>query len=476
MMSRRSVSRTVDGLPQYQGDANLETGGTPITSPFESSIPAQHEMCGRPGPHLLRKADSKGLEPADAPLSRMLFLDIARGCTVALMIFVNHAGHGVEWIAHAAWDGIHLADVVMPSFLVLTGASVALSLGTKTSTPRSPLLRKVLARAGKLAGLGLLIQGGAATGAFPAWDLSQLRYFGVLQRIALCSLLVSLIVLYLPQTPDPRLQALLDRGDEGVALMAPLKIYALWWIVGTMMFLAFNGVALLLRPPGCTEVPALTPDCNVAAYIDALLMGQNHSYPYPSCRRADPPCAYLDPEGLFATLSGAVASTFLGLWYGTVLLTLRDHRTRLKSWACASTLLIELGLALHITGAVPFNKNLYSASFVLLTAGFTGALLSLLYFLTEVAPSSIFVCISAPFMWLGMNSIAVYVGDEVLEKAIPWVYWGNQEAHLLSAVKAAFRGVLGEGPMCDLVLAAADVVFWILIAGLLHRIQWYARV
>lgn len=60
--------------------------------------------------------------------------------------------------------------------------------------------------AGKLVGLGLLIQGGAATGAFPAWDLSRLRYFGVLQRIALCFLLVSLVVLYLPQIPDPRLQ------------------------------------------------------------------------------------------------------------------------------------------------------------------------------------------------------------------------------------------------------------------------------
>ena len=27
--------------------------------------------------------------------------------------------------------------------------------------------------------LGLLIQGGAATKSFPAWDLSRLRYFGV---------------------------------------------------------------------------------------------------------------------------------------------------------------------------------------------------------------------------------------------------------------------------------------------------------
>lgn len=70
---------------------------------------------------------------------------------MAMMIFVNHAGHGVEWITHAAWDGVHLADLIMPSFLVLLGASVVLSLGTKSSTPRRPLLAKVLARAGAFA-------------------------------------------------------------------------------------------------------------------------------------------------------------------------------------------------------------------------------------------------------------------------------------------------------------------------------------
>lgn len=61
-------------------------------------------------------------------------------------------------------------------------------------------------------------------------------------------------------------------------------------------FAAFNGMALLLRPPGCAAFPALSPDCNVAAYADAWLLGRSHLYPWPSCRHADPPCDYLDPE------------------------------------------------------------------------------------------------------------------------------------------------------------------------------------
>ena len=53
---------------------------------------------------------------------------------------------------------------------------------------------------GTLAALGLLVQGGVATQAFPAWDLSRLRYFGVLQRIAACFALASLVVLFIPES------------------------------------------------------------------------------------------------------------------------------------------------------------------------------------------------------------------------------------------------------------------------------------
>ena len=102
--------------------------------------------------------------------------------------------------------------------------------------------------------------------------------------------------------------------------------------------------------------------------------------------------------------------------------------------------------------------------------------MGMIYLFTEVAPSKVFERAAAPFMWLGMNSIAVYVGDEILEKAIPWVYWGNREVHLLSAVEEGFKRVFGEGAASDLALAAADVAFWMAVAGCLHRRRWYARV
>lgn len=83
-------------------------------------------------------------------MCRLKCLDIARGCTVALMLFVNHAGHEPRWLAHAAWDGLHLADLVMPCFLLIVGASVALSLtaGRQRGASTSALLQRVLSRTG----------------------------------------------------------------------------------------------------------------------------------------------------------------------------------------------------------------------------------------------------------------------------------------------------------------------------------------
>ena len=46
-------------------------------------------------------------------------VDIARGITVALMLYVNNADDRVpRWQPHAVWNGLHLADIVMPAFLV----------------------------------------------------------------------------------------------------------------------------------------------------------------------------------------------------------------------------------------------------------------------------------------------------------------------------------------------------------------------
>jgi len=72
-------------------------------------------------------------------------------------------------------------------------------------------------------------------------------------------------------------------------------------------------------------------------------------------------------QGLFTTLSGAVISTFIGLWFGCVVLTLTSHRARLKAWSSASVLLLELGVALHVTNTIPINKNLCVCAYCIIS-------------------------------------------------------------------------------------------------------------
>ena len=70
------------------------------------------------------------VEPA-ASSGRIVWLDVFRGATIALMILVNTAGgfSGSYWpLLHADWNGWTPTDVVFPSFVWIVGLSLTLSL------------------------------------------------------------------------------------------------------------------------------------------------------------------------------------------------------------------------------------------------------------------------------------------------------------------------------------------------------------
>ena len=78
------------------------------------------------------------------------------------MVFVqvNHAGNSPWWLPHADWDGIHLADFVMPGFLVIVGASIALSVSAQRQRGActADFVQKAATRTSKLFVMGLFIQ------------------------------------------------------------------------------------------------------------------------------------------------------------------------------------------------------------------------------------------------------------------------------------------------------------------------------
>ena len=72
--------------------------------------------------------------------------------------------------------------------------------------------------------------------------------------------------------------------------------------------------------------------------------------------------------------------------------------------------------------------------------------------------------------------LAVYVGDEILERALPLVYWGRRGNNLLGLIQWVFHVIVGDGWFCSLAMALADVALWIAVAGLLYRRKWYLKV
>jgi heparan-alpha-glucosaminide N-acetyltransferase len=141
--------------------------------------------------------------------------------------------------------------------------------------------------------------------------------------------------------------------------------------------------------------------CNAAGYVDYHILTVNHMYPEPTCLQSTPPCPYFDPEGILSTFFATV-SPLIGLYFGYMLIHYTSHKDRLFQWIPPAIAFIILSLPLHFTGFIPYNKNLYSLSYVLLTSGLAAVTFSLFYFIIDVKGiRKPFV----PFIWLGMVRI-----------------------------------------------------------------------
>jgi heparan-alpha-glucosaminide N-acetyltransferase len=129
---------------------------------------------------------------------RLVSLDVFRGLTVAFMILVDDVGGILPSINHSPWDGVTLADFVMPFFLFIVGVSLAFAY--KNLSCRFVATRKALIRSLKLLLLGLFLQGGFIHGLNNLTygiDVEKIRLMGILQRIAIAYLVVALCEIWL---------------------------------------------------------------------------------------------------------------------------------------------------------------------------------------------------------------------------------------------------------------------------------------
>lgn len=364
--------------------------------------------------------------------SRLAGLDALRGFDMFWICGADAFGHAflkaangpvshalAEQFEHVAWQGFRFYDLIFPLFVFISGISIVLSRSAKPPAgDRGPAFLGIAKRAALLYLLGVFFYRGYA-----GWE-NDIRYLGVLQRIALCYFSAATLHLFL----SPR----------------ALKVT----VVGIL--LGYWGLMTLVPVPGVGPAN-LQPDTNLAHWVDSQFLGGkkwNGAH---------------DPEGLLSTLP-AIASCLLGVLAGLFLTDpTRTAAQRLKGLTVAGLALLATG---HLWGlAFPIIKNLWTSSYVCVAGGWSCLLVALFHGLIDVKGWSGW---ARPFTWIGMNSIAVYLASNLAD-------FGKLAKRLTGGEVSVFLDGLHPGT-AGLVTAFVSVGFCIWLAWLLHGRRIFLRV
>ena len=94
---------------------------------------------------------------------------------------------------------------------------------------------------------------------------------------------------------------------------------------------------------------------------------------------------HTDPEGIFSTI-GAIIMTYLGYECSMFMSRYKEIPNKLIiSWLSIAVILGALSYPMYLL--TPFNKKLFTPSFILIVGAVTAAALTFFYFLVDILPS-----------------------------------------------------------------------------------------
>lgn len=310
---------------------------------------------------------------------RLVSLDFFRGLTIAAMILVNTPGdeeHAYAPLKHSAWDGCTPTDLVFPFFLFMVGVSIVYALEGKKAdvANHTKIIWGALRRMLILVGLGLSIF------LFYKFDFAHLRFPGVLQRIGVVYFITT--VIYLKTTAKTR-----------------------YWLFGIILLSYYIIMNFIPVPDG--HPANLTPQYNLAAWVDRAVFSLNHMYKY---------AKGWDPVGLLSTWP-AIATALFGIAAGEIL----KNKTLAPKSKCSR--LIVIGIIATISGLLanlvfPINKQLWSSSYVLYTGGLATLGLTVAYWLIDIRG---YKKAAWFFVVFGTNAISAYVLSEIMPGLINFI-------------------------------------------------------
>ena len=333
--------------------------------------------------------------------SRIPALDGFRGATVAAMLLVNNPG---TWSA-IYWPLAHAEwHGWTPTDLIFPFFLFIVGITTELSRkePRGILRRGAL-----------IILCGVFLHLFPYFRLDTLRWFGVLQRIGIVYIVAALIAW---------------RASRRTIVILVAVILAGYWFV-------------------LTRGPLEPPPATIAAQVDRALIPQPHLWKQAKT---------WDPEGPLSTIP-AVATALLG-----VLAARWVREKNVKTLTISGLAGIAAGMAWGLV--FPINKNLWTSSYVVLTAGFACVILAIWIRWLPGKPFDVF----------GLNPLIAFLGSGLMARLLGIIKVDGVSLQQLS-YRTLFKPYF-EPHLASLLWALMFVLVWYLILALLHWRKVYLRV
>lgn len=299
--------------------------------------------------------------------NRFFSLDVFRGATVALMILVNNPGswdHIFTPLDHAEWQGCTPTDLVFPFFLFAVGNAMAFVMPRLQQSGVKVFFQKIIKRTILIFLIGLFLNWCP----FFIWDNNQLifkkwsfinvnnpndvfadgvRVLGVLQRIAICYFIASIIAYYF----KPKMVFLIS-----------VAILLTYWLVSYVLGEGKNPYTL---------------ETYFGTHIDAILIGKNHLL---HADKVAGKTYHFDYEGLVSS-TAAIVQVLFGYLVGWYIQQKGKTYEMLSNLFVVATILLCIGYWWDM--AFPISKKMWSSSYTVYTTGLALMCICVLMYLIE---------------------------------------------------------------------------------------------
>jgi predicted acyltransferase len=392
------------------------------------------------------------------PGERVMSVDVLRGFDMFWIIGADSLAYALHRTAqkpatqffarqldHAEWAGFHFYDLIFPLFIFIVGVSLVFSLSRSAEAGRLAAIKRIARRSIVLFLLGIIYSGGITN----PWP--DIRLLGVLNRIALVYFFASLLFLFL----KPRVLAAFSIALLG-AYWALLTFVPIRDVQLTKEALARQ--AQLQRDPDAARVlnasgnfsavrnsPAWSAARSLYFGSDQWVRGKfdkghnlsdHFDFKYLPGRKYD---IFFDPEGLLSTLS-AIATCLLGVFAGLLLRSRVPGKRKVAYLICFGVAASAFGWLWNFQ--IPVIKKIWTPSFTLVAGGYSAILLGFFYLVVDVWQARKWC---RPFLWIGMNSITVYMISNLLggfRRPAARLAGGDLSALLSARVVQGFGDVL----------------------------------